>query len=697
MLEIFSAHNAIEFSPLIDTLSLYLLTGFAVLLCLIMSLYYGTKALWRIPLLLWLCLVIWNPSLREEDRKPLTSSVIAIVDQSPSQIFEDRSTQTKEALSWLEAQITKIPGLELEVIYGDISPNASKTKLYELFLNTIQDRPQSRVAGVFWVTDGQIHDVPRITPSSKPLPFPVHGIITGKKQEKDRVLKIIEAPSYGIVGKESRITLRVDDIVNEKAVDGAPVQITLKHDTQENIVNAKTGQDVNLILPITHAGQNVFILEITGLDGEISKANNTQAIVINGVRDRLKVLLVSGQPHNGGRMWRNILTSDPSVDLVHFTILRDPSKRDNTPQSELSLIAFPIRELFEVKLYDFDLVIFDRFSRTNILPPRYFSNIANYVLNGGAFLESSGPGYASDLSIFNTSLNSILPTKPKNLTIKKPYLPKLSQIGKTHPVTSTLAQLEEKSVDAPWVEWYRQVDTTALRGDVLMNGVNEKPLLILDRVGEGRVAQFTSDHLWLWARGHKDGGPQAELLKRTIHWLMKEPDLEENALSLSQAGSQILIKKRHLSDTQTSIDVTKPDGVTKTITMNAKAGEFAEHILEIDQLGVYTFRDKDITRYFVVGDVNPKEYQDTLSTTSKIDHFIASSKGKTLRLEDMASTQIQTVSGRRKMHGYKWLGVLKSNAYKVTSTKSIPLLPDRMALIGLIMLAALMWWRESKS
>ena len=97
---------------------------------------------------------------------------------------------------------------------------------------------------------------------------------------------------------------------------------------------------------------------------------------INGVRDRLRVLLVSGEPHAGERTWRNLLKSDASVDLVHFTILRPPEKQDGVPVDELSLIAFPTRELFIEKIEDFDLIIFDRYRRRGILPSLYLENIA---------------------------------------------------------------------------------------------------------------------------------------------------------------------------------------------------------------------------------------------------------------------------------------------------------------------------------
>ena len=179
-------------------------------------------------------------------------------------------------------------------------------------------------------------------------------------------------------------------------------------------------------------------------------------VAIDGVRDKLRVLLVSGEPHSGERTWRNLLKSDASVDLVHFTILRPPEKQDGTPINELSLIAFPTRELFQQKINEFQLIIFDRYARQGVLPIAYFDNIARYVRAGGAVLVSAGPDYASTTSIWRTPLDSVLPAEPVGVT-EKPFYAHLSDAGKRHPVTRGL----EGSASEPphWSRFFRTVDT----------------------------------------------------------------------------------------------------------------------------------------------------------------------------------------------------------------------------------------------
>ena len=172
------------------------------------------------------------------------------------------------------------------------------------------------------------------------------------------------------------------------------------------------------------AAQNIVEIEAAPLSGgELTLVNNRAVVSIDGVRDKLRVLLVSGEPNPGERTWRNLLKSDPSVDLVHFTILRPPEKQDGTPINELSLIAFPTRELFQQKIDQFQLIIFDRYARQGVLPMIYFDNITRYVRDGGAVLVDAGPDYASQTSIWHTPLDVVLPAEPSGSVTNEAFRP----------------------------------------------------------------------------------------------------------------------------------------------------------------------------------------------------------------------------------------------------------------------------------
>jgi hypothetical protein len=239
------------------------------------------------------------------------------------------------------------------------------------------------------------------------------------------------------------------------------------------------------------------------------------------------VLLVSGEPHAGERAWRNLLKSDAAVDLVHFTILRPPEKQDGTPISELSLIAFPTRELFVEKIDEFDLIIFDRYQNRGVLPVLYYDYIARYVEEGGALLVAAGPELAGAESIAETPLAPALPALPTGDVTLSGYYPRLSDDGRRHPVTR---DLPGGGIEPPgWGRWFRTVGVRDTTGDEVMRGADGQPLLVLNRYGEGRVAMLLSDHGWLWARGFEGGGPHVALYRRIAHWLMQEPSLEEEA------------------------------------------------------------------------------------------------------------------------------------------------------------------------
>lgn len=445
---------------------------------------------------------------------------------------------------------------------------------------------------------------------------------------------------------------------------------------------------------INHAGQNIIELETEEIENELTIANNRVPVIINGVRDRLKVLLVSGQPHAGGRTWRNILTSDPGVDLVHFTILREPNKLDFTPQNELSLIAFPFRELFEIKLYDFDLIIFDRYRLNRILPMHYFENISNYVREGGALLEVSGPSYATQNSLFTTALQDILPAYPSGNVIEKEYTPALTGIGKIHPVTTNL--LAGSTEEKPWGSWFRQVAVNVDDGDILMNGVNNIPLLTLKRIEEGRIAQFSSDQIWLWARGYEGGGPQAQLLRRLIHWLMKEPQLEENALRTSVKDNRIIISRNTLSTDPINVEVESPSGEKSNVTLEEHDTGILRGTYEANSPGVYKITDDIQSRFVIVGDPAPPELMNIHSSPALFENAVRQTKGSIRWLSDNPAMKIRALPPERNYNTDSTIALRGNRSFDVKGVEENPLLP---AWLALMLTAAILlggWWLEGR-
>ncbi len=654
-----------------------------------------------------------NPALIVERREPLSDIAVVVVDETASQAIGDRPARTQAALKAIEAQLGDRDDIELRVVRvgpGDGAAPAAGlarsgpvdgTHLFAALERALADIPRRRLAGVMMITDGQVHDAPNA--ESLNLQAPLHALITGDRAAGDRKLTVIEAPNFGIVGEQVQATIRVDDPANA-GVRQARLQLRRDGETQTRTVLVDIGTDYRLDLPIDHGGTSVFELTVEPGPQELTAVNNSTVIVVNGVRDRLRVLLVSGQPHPGERTWRNLLKADPSVDLVHFTILRPPEKQDGTPVRELSLIAFPIRELFETKLNDFDLIIFDNYERRGVLPQFYLANIADYVKAGGALLEAVGPGFASPLSLYRTPLAEVLPGAPTGNIVEEGFRARVTDAGYRHPVTSALPGAGTPGGNEPpdWGRWFRQIEVDALSGTVLMEGTRERPLLILDRVGEGRVAQLLSDQIWLWARGYEGGGPHAELLRRLAHWLMKEPELEEDRLVAELQGDRLAIVRRSLEPDDSPVQVVFPSGRVESVQLEEAGGGQSTGFIQVDEAGLYRLDDGTRTALTAVGALNPLEFQTVAATDTILAPISAATGGGVVWLADSATPDLRRIGRGRDMAGTAaggtrpWLGLQRNGDFIVRGIAEVPILPALLILLFAMASLLLAWRREGR-
>ncbi len=684
----------ISFSPLVPAYMVWAAAAIALVLSLLLVFARARAALVRAIALALFVLALANPSITREDREPLTSVAAVVIDKSPSQDFGDRLQQTEAARAALAERLGHIPGLEVRFVEaGQADGETDGTRLFTALSSALSDVPQERVAGAILITDGRVHDVPGEV-AALGFTAPVHGLITGHKDERDRRVVLVTAPRFGIVGQTQTITFRVED----QGAPAGPAQVAVRRDGELiESRNVRVGAAVNINVPIPHAGPNIVEIEASPLEGELTSVNNRAVVSIDGVRDKLRVLLVSGEPHAGERTWRNLLKSDASIDLVHFTILRPPEKQDGTPINELSLIAFPTRELFQQKINEFQLIIFDRYARQGVLPVIYFDNIARYVRQGGAVLVAAGPDYASPTSIWRTPLDVILPAEPSGRTSDGAFHARLTELGKRHPVTRGLEGAEQ---DPPhWSRWFRLVDSRASKGTTVMQGPENKPLLLLSREGEGRVALLLSDHIWLWARGYEGGGPHLDLLRRLSHWLMKQPDLEEEALRLLVRGRDLTVQRQTMSDSVSDVTLTTPSGKTRTVTLSPAEPGVWRSTIEANELGLWRASDGTLTALANVGPANPREFTEVTSTTDVLAPLANATGGGVVRVEAASGVHLPRIVGVRSSdtyHGDDWLGLRTREA---TVVRGIGVLPVFAGLIGLLLLVgslAATWMREGR-
>ncbi len=636
-------------------------------------------------------LALLSPRIQQEERQALSDIAIVVVDNSASQTLEDRAEQTATAFQEIEARLSSLGNTEIRrVDVGDGAGN-SGTRVMTALTRALNKEPRSRISGVFLISDGRIHDIE----NAPNLSAPMHLLLTGDDAEWDRRVVVETAPAFAILDEEVTLTVRIDDTGSvpeglslaplEVSVDGAP-PITR---------DVPVGRSVDIPIRIDHTGRNIFQISTPETQGELTARNNIALVQINGVRDRLRVLLVSGEPHPGSRTWRNLLKSDSSVDLVHFTILRPPEKQDGVPVGELSLIAFPTRELFIEKVDDFDLIIFDRYKRRGILPSIYLDNVRRYVEDGGAVLVAAGPDFASADSIFRSPLSEILPGSPTARVIEQGYRPRVSDLGKRHPVTSELGTPDE---GADWGRWMRQIEVTPVDerdAHVVMDGYEAAPLLVLDRVGEGRIALLASDHAWLWSRGFEGGGPQLELLRRLAHWMMEEPELEEEVLFAETIGTDIKVTRRTLATETGPVTVTSPDGQSTELVLDETAPGVFEGSVEDGAIGLYRISDDDLSALIGAGPVSPREFVDTVSGDGWVRSVLEETRGGAKRVSE-GIPAIRTVKTGRPATGRGWLGVTPREAYDVKDMKTLVLMPAWLSLLlasGLLLVA---WLREGR-
>jgi len=688
----------IVFAPLLSWLAIL---GLALVAALLLALGWLRRARgmsWRALVLAVLLLTLANPSAVLEDRTPLDDIGLVVVDDSPSQGIGQRRAQTEAALAKVQEAAKSLKHFELRVVRStgqDPSVVDSGTELYKAVEDALADIPRQRFAGAIMITDGQVHDAPGGKAGAQ-LGAPLHVLLTGERNERDRRLTVVDAPSYGLVNKPLNLTVRVDDLPGPSQ---GQAMLTLRRDgTDETTVMVPLGKDVKIPITLDHAGQSIFELSVEPGPHVLTLKNKRAVVVLNGVRDRLRVLLISGEPHPGERAWRNLLKSDPSVDLVHFTILRPPEKLDATPVRELSLITFPVHELFEVKLNEFDLIIFDRYRRRGELPNNYLQNIADYVNRGGALLAAVGPDFASPISIYYTPLGSVMPAEPTGQVLERGFRPEVTDIGKRHPVTAELPGADDSK--HPWGRWFRQVDVNPKSGRTLMTGLEGRPLLQLGRVGKGRVALIASDQMWLWSRGFEGGGPESELLRRLAHWLMQEPELEEEALRAEVEGNKVKVVRQSLDPKPVSAEITAPSGKTLKLALAPGEGGRSQGTASSDELGLYRISDGTRTTLAAVGPLNPIEFQDVRSTDERLKPAAEASGGSIRWLAEGGVPELRQIRPSRDYAGAgvagAWIAFKENADYVVTGVRQAPLLPALLVLLAALGTLALAWRREGK-
>jgi hypothetical protein len=676
----------LAFAPLAPLWLIGLFGVFAAALVVAALILRRRGAILRAIVFAALLCALANPSLVEERRDSLRDVVAVVLDRSASQNFGDRRAQTESARAALDEALKGLDNVEVRFIdAGDESGESEGgdgTRLFSALNAGLADVASERLGGIIMVTDGVVHDIPPSLAAAG-LKAPLHALVTGHAGERDRRMVLVEAPRFGLIGKDITFTVKVE----EANGPGDPVTVVVRRDGEVvTRVLARPGAPVKIPLRLSHGGRNVLEFDAEPMAGELTEINNKAVAMVEGVRDHLKVLLVSGEPNPGERAWRNLLKSDANVELVHFTILRPPEKQDGTPIRELALIAFPTAELFGRKIVDFDLILFDRYSNMGLLPPAYFDNIVKYVRDGGAMAIIAGPNFAEPEGLYYTPIGKIIPARPTGQVSEGPFRAALSQIGERHPVTRDLPGSQSKP--PAWSEWFRQEQATSLRGASVLTGARDAPLLVLSREGKGRVGLLLTDQSWLWARGYEGGGPYVDLMRRVAHWLMKEPELEEEALRATARGRDLTVERQSLSAQNGKARVTAPSGKTQDVALAAAGPGLFRANLKAEEFGLYRVSQGELTALVNVGPENPLEYREVVSTPEKLRALAEASGGSVRRIgapgtAAISMPRIVAMRDSPVYAGSDYIGIRRTEA---SVARGVKLTPLAVGLFGLLVL-----------
>lgn len=663
---------------------------------------------WRILPTLLLCLFLTGPHLVQETQGRLDDTVLLVVDDSDSMHQGNRIALRDATLESLLSRIGHHESVHTRVITAG-GQGKDGTRLVTAVEQALTGLAGQPVGAVVLLTDGQIHDMPATPDAVQALAArigaPVHTLLTGSPAEKDRRIQVSSAPDFGMVGRETTITVTVSEYDTGVAERSSPVPLTVHINNEPpQVLMVSPGQKRDIPVPLIRGGQTVVGLSVPILDGEPGTANNRTALAVSGIRDRIRVLLVSGEPAIGERSWRRLLKADPGIDLVHFTILRPPAKDDGTPLHELALITFPVRELFEERLTDFDLVIFDRYTRRSLVPGMFFDRLVDYVHNGGALLLSVGPEFAGAGSLADSPLSGIIPTAPAERTVRGRFIPALDPAaGFRHPVTAGLPNSGTAGNPPGWGAWLQYVETRATRGTTLMRTPGGNPLLVLDRIEKGRSAVILSDTLWLWARGWDGGGPQAELVRRLVNWLLAEPDLEEEALqAVADPDTDTLtITRRSLSDPPASagrtVTVTDPDGHRTTVPLHTTAPGQEQAQVPAPQPGIWSVSDGTRNTAVAVGSGTTPERASLIATDRILSPLSQASGGRVLWLGQDGVPELRDTAAEGTQHsGRTWIGIRRNDARISNGVQTHPLLPTGLVALLVLGTLVLAWWREGR-
>jgi uncharacterized membrane protein len=435
-----------------------------------------------------------------------------------------------------------------------IAPRAGRTDLLGALQATASGAGGSarKLAGALVVSDGA--DNARLSDGLGPdaraevraLGIPINAVAVGRAAPRDLAIERLAVDEFAFV----RNTVTVEATLRARGFADEAVRVVLRREgavVASSTVRLERGKD-RYTVPLSFApdatGTFVFTVAAPVLPGEAVTENNSRSFVLRVIRDRVRVLLVAGRPSWDVRFLRGLLKQDPNVDLVSFFILRSNAD-DPGPQQDLSLIPFPVQEIFGEQLRTFDAVLFVNFAYApyrGLEIERFLPNVREYVRNGGALAMVGGEQSFGNGRYGETPLGDVLPVAPidGSSMAEGDARPRLTQEGRRHPVTS-LAPGDAQN-EAAWsvlppvtvVNLTRalpaaQGAAVLLEAPSVSVGGQPAPLVAVRQIGAGRTLAITTDASWRWGFLSAESGQGNRAYLRfwssALRWLVRDPGL----------------------------------------------------------------------------------------------------------------------------------------------------------------------------
>src|SRR5919197_6733917 len=374
------------------------------------------------------------------------------------------------------------------------------------------------------------------------LEIPISTFLVGQDGLRDLAIERVKVDDFAFV--RNSITVEVD--VRGRGFSGEKVPVTLAR--EESVIGSRSVQlqsdddvqTVSFSFTPDQTGRFVYTVSVPVFPGEAVKDNNSRSFVLKVIRDRVRVLLVVGRPSWDERFLRGLLRQDPNIDLVSFYILRTGTEEMHVRQEELSLIPFPMEQIFDEKLHTFDVVMFQNFGYVDpsLSIRMYEENLERYVDQGGAFAMLGGDlAFGAGRAEFPLLMKAMPVEATGQPPNEAPFQARLTPEGARHPVTAIASggrSVEAAGESLPAIPGANL--TRAKPGATVLlahplESVDGKPapLLAFWEYGRGRSLALTTDASWFWAfTSHADGTPDRSydrFWSNALRWLVRDPEL----------------------------------------------------------------------------------------------------------------------------------------------------------------------------